>query len=109
MEQMLDSGFDMSYIGPLFESQALRDLIGMIKRKTKNIGQFEDFITKRMLPESEYAERNVKFRQGMLAEAVGSSKIIARTPRVMDLTFQIKLAAAASMPIKMAMPSSVAE
>ena len=92
LDQMLEEGFDMATIGPLVTAKPVSQLMGLIRSKNSVLDpRFERFM-RNARSEPEYAEANTLYRQALLAEAKGAAKIIARTPRTMDVTLEFKLA-----------------
>ena len=91
LEEMLEEGSDMSAIGPFVTTKPLLELMELIRKKNRGLDQFDRW-TNEPLSEPEYAEANAKYTAAMVAETEGTSRIIARTPRTMDLTLEIMLA-----------------
>ena len=81
----------MSAIGPFVTTKPLLELMELIRKKNRGLDQFDRW-TNEPLSEPEYAEANAKYTAAMVAETEGTSRIIARTPRTMDLTLEIMLA-----------------
>jgi len=91
LEQMLDGGFDMSRIGPLVTAPPVLRLLKAIKRKNSGMDKYDRW-TREPFPEPEYAGANAKYAEAMIAECDGTAEVIARTPRIMDVTLQVTLA-----------------
>ena len=91
LEQMLEEGFDMSTVGPLVGAEPLRQLMKWFRRKTGELNKLDRWM-REPVPEPEYTEAHVKYTEAMVAETEGTARIIARTPRTIDLTLEITLA-----------------
>jgi hypothetical protein len=93
--QAVEAGIDLTSVPAVARTQAAADLLTAIKNKNKTLERYERYMT-RPRPEPEYAEANSKYLEAMVAEAQGAARIIGRTPRVIDLTLEIRPAGAAT-------------
>jgi hypothetical protein len=92
LEQMLEDGFDMAWVGPLVDAKPVKELLNLIlKRKNQRLDGYERFL-KKPFADPEYSEANAKYRQAIVAEIEAAARVIDRTPRTMDITLEIKLA-----------------
>jgi hypothetical protein len=88
------AGIDLAALRPVAVGAPVVELVGQIKRKNKTVGRFGQFLAK-PLEAPEYAEANLKYLDAMLAEAEATARVIDRTPRVMDVSLEIRLLASA--------------
>jgi hypothetical protein len=87
--QAVEAGIDLGSVPAVVRTRAAADLLTAIKSKNKALDRYERYMTKPR-PEPEYAEANRKYLEAMVAEAQGAARIIGRTPRVIDLTLEIR-------------------
>ena len=88
LAQQLVDGFDLATIGPLVNAEATYNLRQAIIAPLR---YYDVYRRQRQAepPEPEYAEALKLFRQAALAQYEGAVKVLARTPRTMDLTLEI--------------------
>lgn len=91
--QALEAGIDLTSLPVLIGTGPAVDLLTEIKGKNKVLDRYERYM-KKPRPEPEYAEADHKYLDAILAEAEGAAAIIDRTPRVIDVTLEIRLAGA---------------
>ena len=87
-QQLGGKGFDLATIGPLVNAEATYTLRQAIIAPLR---YYDAFRRQRAAqpPEPEYAEAFELFKQAARAQHEGAVKVLARTPRTMDLTLEI--------------------
>lgn len=94
LAQMLWQGADVGRIGPLATAEAVRLLDSRIKQKNGSYAKAEA-VKKTKVTEPEFAEAFKTFTLAQLQYSDGMARIIARTPRTMDIDLRIQTATAA--------------
>jgi lysophospholipase L1-like esterase len=95
LAQMLWEGADVGRIGPLATAEAVRLLDSRVKQKNGSYARAEN-IKKTTVTEPEFAEAFKTFTLAQLQYSDGLARIIARTPRTMDIDLRIQTATAAA-------------
>jgi hypothetical protein len=95
LPQMLWAGADVGRIGPLPTAEAVKLLESRIKQKNGSYARAEN-VKKTKVTEPEFAEAFKTFTLAQLQYSDGLARIIARTPRTMDIDLRIQTASAAA-------------
>ena len=88
LAQQLVNGFDLATIGPLVNAEATYNLRQAIIAPLRYYDAYRRQHQAEP-PEPEYAEALKLFQQAALAQYEGAVKVLARTPRTMDITLDI--------------------